>query len=194
MNTLYPIFLKAHALRILIVGGGYVALEKVSFLFKSSPDAQVTLIAPMIREETRDFLADKPVQIIETEYAPSFLEGHALVIATTDQPEVNKQVAHDARAAGILVNVADTPALCDFYLGSIVTKGHLKIAISTQGKSPTLAKRLREWLESILPEEIDHLLINLFEYRQTLRGNFQEKIEQMNQATEKLLEIKRPTP
>lgn len=190
MNTLYPIFVKIDLRSVLIVGGGFVALEKLSFLFKSSPNAQVTLVAPFIRPQTASFLSDKAVEIIRTEYAPHHLKGHALVIVTTDQPEVNAQVAADARAAGLLVNVADTPHLCDFYLGSIVTRGHLKLAISTQGKSPTLARRLREWLEAVLPEDWDELLDNLFAYRQTLRGDFEEKIARMNQITEKILHLK----
>ncbi len=190
MNTLYPIFVKVDLRSVLIVGAGFVALEKLSFLFKSSPNAQVTLVAPFIRPQTESFLADKSVRIVRTEYTPHHLDGHALVIATTDRPEVNRQIAADARAAGILVNVADTPNLCDFYLGSIVTRGHLKLAISTQGKSPTLARRLREWLEAVLPDDWDGLLDNLFAYRQTLRGDFEEKIARMNQMTEHILHLK----
>jgi precorrin-2 dehydrogenase/sirohydrochlorin ferrochelatase len=83
----------------------------------------------------------------------------------------------------ILVNVADTPDLCDFYLGSIVTKGDLKIAISTNGKSPTLSKRLREFFEDVLPENINDLILNLNEYRNSLKGSFAEKVEKLNQLT-----------
>ena len=71
-----------------------------------------------------------------------------------------------------MVNVADTPDLCDFYMGGIVTKGNLKIAISTNGKSPTVAKRLRQWLEAVLPDEIDDLLETLRRYRKTLKRRF----------------------
>lgn len=194
MNMLYPIFVKVNLCKVLIVGGGFVALEKLSFLFKSSPNAQVTLVAPTIRPQTGFFLIDKPVRIISSEYDPIYLAGHALVIVATDKPEVNLQVARDARAAGLLVNVADTPDLCDFFLGSIVTRGHLKIAISTQGKSPTLARRLREWIEAVLPENWDDLLDNLFAYRQTLRGDFEEKIAEMNRMTEKILEMRTGSP
>jgi len=82
------------------------------------------------------------------------------------------------------VNVADTPDLCDFYLGGIVTKGNLKIAISTNGKSPTAAKRLRQLLEEVLPEEIDDLLDNLNAYRDTLKGDSEYKVKAMNEITE----------
>ncbi len=86
-----------------------------------------------------------------------------------------------------MVNVADNPPLCDFYMGGIVTKGNLKIAISTNGKSPTLAKRIRQWLEGFLPEETDALLDKLYEYRNSLKGYFEQKIVAMNALTEKLL-------
>ena len=87
-----------------------------------------------------------------------------------------------------MVNVADNPPLCDFYMGGIVTKGNLKIAISTNGKSPTLAKRMRQWLEGFLPEETDVLLDKLYEYRKSLKGDFDQKIVAMNALKEKLLE------
>ena len=87
-----------------------------------------------------------------------------------------------------MVNVADNPPLCDFYMGGIVTKGNLKIAISTNGKSPTLAKRMRQWLEGFLPEETDVLLDKLYKYRKSLKGDFDQKIVAMNALTEKLLE------
>ncbi|MEL6973572.1 MAG: NAD(P)-dependent oxidoreductase, partial [Bacteroidota bacterium] len=104
------------------------------------------------------------------------------------RPEVNHQVYQDARARQLLVNVADTPELCDLYLGGIVTKGNLKIAISTNGKSPTLAKRLRQLFESIFPEDIDQLLQNLHRYRSTLKLSFEEKVDRMNELTQELIE------
>jgi precorrin-2 dehydrogenase/sirohydrochlorin ferrochelatase len=184
MNDLYPIFIKPENIRILIVGGGNVALEKLTFLYKSSPQAIVTLVSPMIRPETLDFIADKEVTIINEKYTSVFLKGHQLVIATTDDKEVNKQVSEEARKEGILVNIADTPALCDFYLGGIVTKGHLKIAISTKGKSPTLAKRMREWLEYIIPDEIDDSLHKLNEFRRRIKGDFVLKLKRMDEITD----------
>jgi siroheme synthase-like protein len=83
--------------------------------------------------------------------------------------------------------VADTPPLCDFYLGSIVQKGDLKIAISTNGKSPTLAKRIRAFLEDVIPEDIQTSLDQLEEARKTLKGDFQQKITQLNELTKNLI-------
>ena len=190
LNPLYPAFLKAHELEFLIVGGRYVALEKMEFLFKSSPLAKVTLVAPFIREETLNFIKDKPVQVIKRKFKLDDLHGKKIVIATTDVPETNKKVQEACNRRQILVNVADTPELCDFYMGGIVTKGNLKIGISTNGKSPTLAKRIRQFLEHILPQEIDELLDTLRNYRETLKGDFASKVIEMNKRTKLLLKNK----
>lgn len=190
LNPLYPFFLKAHQLEFLIVGGGYVALEKMEFLFKSSPQANVTLVAPFIREETLNFIKNKPVVVIKRKFCLDDLHRKKIVIATTDNPEVNKKIKLACNRRQILVNVADTPELCDFYMGGIVTKGNLKIGISTNGKSPTLAKRIRQFLESILPDEIDELLETLRNYRETLKGDFESKVIEMNKRTKLLLKNK----
>ncbi len=188
MNTLYPIFLKTEQLNFLIVGGGNVAYEKLFFILKSSPGTKATVVAPMIRPEVRELAKKHAVELIDDIYNPSYLDGRHIVIATTDQPEVNHQVYLDARERSLLVNVADTPALCDLYLGGIVTKGNLKIAISTNGKSPTLAKRLRQLFERIFPDDIDQLLANLHRYRSTLKLSFEEKVDRMNALTQELIE------
>ncbi|MET1257847.1 bifunctional precorrin-2 dehydrogenase/sirohydrochlorin ferrochelatase [Flagellimonas sp. DF-77] len=187
-NTLYPIFLKTSQLEILIVGGGNVAEEKLHFLTKSSPDAKVTLIAPFVREATLTLAKAFNVEIIEQRYDANLLYGKHMVIATTDDPQVNEQVYQDCRKLNILVNVADNPPLCDFYMGGIVNKGHVKIAISTNGKSPTTAKRLRQFFEQVLPDNISDMVEYLNSYRKRLTGDFEEKVNKMNEITEKLVQ------
>ena len=186
-NNLYPVFLKTSNLQILIVGGGFVAEEKLHFLTKSSPDAQVTIVAPMIRSATRDLAVRFKAKVIEDFYDPKYLKGNHVVIATTDRPEVNLQIYNDCRSLHKLVNVADNPPLCDFYMGGIVTKGHVKVAISTNGKSPTTAKRLRQFFEEVIPEDISSMVENLNLFRSKLKGDFEDKVEQMNQITETLV-------
>lgn len=189
-NNLYPIFLKTSQLEVLIIGGGFVAEEKLHFLTKSSPDAKVTMVSPMFREATTELANAFNVTMITDVYHPNYLEGKHMVVATTDVPEVNIQVYNDCRAQSKLVNVADNPPLCDFYMGGIVTKGNVKVAISTNGKSPTTAKRLRQFFEEVIPEDIDQMVKNLNEYRKTIKGDFEEKVDQMNQITEKLVNKK----
>jgi precorrin-2 dehydrogenase/sirohydrochlorin ferrochelatase len=183
-NNLFPVFLKLDKIQTLVVGGGYVGLEKLGALLKNDVEANVKIVAPEIRQEIREIAATHPaIELIVREYDPSDLEGINLVIGATNFYEVNKQVYSDAKSAGILVNVADTPELCDFYLGSTVKKGNLKIGISTNGKSPTFAKRLRAILEEVLPEHTDNILQNLAEIRKGLKGDFEKKMEVLNEIT-----------
>lgn len=189
-NPLYPVFLKLHQMEMLIVGAGEVGYEKVSFMLKSSPQAQITLVAPWVKPEIISLLETLPghrVSIIRKPFAPADLEGKQLVVAATNIPELNRAVHAAAKARGLLINVADTPALCDFYLGSIVTRGDLKVAISTNGKSPTFAKRLRQLLEAAIPEGTTDLLIQLEAFRQTLSGDFEYKVNALNELTATLL-------
>jgi siroheme synthase-like protein len=184
MNTLYPIFLKTENTEILIVGGGAVALEKISYLLKSSPLAKITLVAPEIHPEII-LLAHlhKQVILIQKEFEAFHLIGKKLAIIATANRELNKSIKQKANHAGLLANVADTPDLCDFYLGSVVTKGNLKIAVSTNGKSPTLAKRIREFLEEAIPENINETLHNLETIIKSLTGNFTEKLLRLREIT-----------
>ncbi|MFX0556135.1 precorrin-2 dehydrogenase/sirohydrochlorin ferrochelatase family protein [Maribacter sp. CXY002] len=189
-NELYPIFLKVSQLNILIVGGGNVALEKLSFLLKSSPNAKVEMVSPMFREETITLANRYGVKMYSNMYGDQYLQDKHMVVATTDDVKVNEQVYHDCRQRSILVNVADNPPFCDFYMGGIVTKGNVKVAISTNGKSPTTAKRLRQFFEDVIPENIDDLVKNLNEYRKTIKGDFEEKVETLNEFTKGLVNKK----
>uniref|UniRef100_UPI0040480959 precorrin-2 dehydrogenase/sirohydrochlorin ferrochelatase family protein n=1 Tax=Roseivirga sp. TaxID=1964215 RepID=UPI0040480959 len=187
-NELYPVFLKVHSFDTLIVGGGEVGLEKLSFLLKSSPNAKVTLVAKEIKPEIKA-LAKKhtTVKLIERGFFSEDLTEMQMAIIATEDNKVNLAIRNEAKERGILVNVADTPDLCDFYLGSIVTKGDLKIAISTNGKSPTIAKRLKELLTDVLPDEIDDLLQSMKAVRDQLKGDFSQKVRRLNQLTEALV-------
>ncbi|MBX9853167.1 MAG: bifunctional precorrin-2 dehydrogenase/sirohydrochlorin ferrochelatase [Cytophagaceae bacterium] len=183
-NQLFPIFLRLDQLQLLIVGGGAVGLEKVSAILKNSSNANITLIAPEIREEIKA-LSDKfkNLKLIQREYQLSDLEGKDLVIVATSLHELNKKVREDAKSKKILTNVADTPDICDFYLSSVVKKGDLKIAISTNGKSPTFAKRIREMLEDVLPDGMDSVMDNLKSIREKLKGDFEYKVKKLNEIT-----------
>jgi uncharacterized protein len=186
-NPLYPIFVKLEKFDVLVVGGGNVGLEKLESLLRNSPKTRITVVAPFIRPETRAYAALFPQVILqEKRFEPSDLEGKTFVIATTDDKAVNIEVKRLAEERRILANVADTPDYCDFYLGSIVQKGSLKIAISTNGKSPTVAKRLKENLNEILPDSMEEILNNMGKIREVLRGDFAKKIEVLNKVTSSL--------
>ncbi len=190
-NELYPIFVKVHQLDVLIVGGGNVGLEKLSFMLKSSPRAKVEVVSKTFHEDLVALASKHPtVKLTQKAYDISDLENRHLVIGCTDNLEVNLQINKDAKSKQLLVNIADTPDQCDFYLGGIVTKGNVKIAISTNGKSPTTAKRIRQFLEDVIPEDINQLVNNLNAYRKTIKGDFEEKVKQMNQITSGLVNKK----
>jgi siroheme synthase-like protein len=189
-NPLYPIFLKLHQLNMLIVGAGEVGYEKLSFILKSSPDARITIVAPEVSGQIREELLKYPdhkVRILQKPFEPTDLPGHDLIIAATNIKALNRQVQQEAKKHQKLINVADTPDLCDFYLGSIVTRGDLKVAISTNGKSPTLAKRFRQLLEAILPKEANDLLTNLHQIRNQLEVGFTQKVKKLNALTATLV-------
>ncbi len=191
-NTLYPIFLKLHSLELLIVGGGEVGYEKLHFLLKNSPDAKVTVVAREVSDDVRALTAlySDNVRVIERAFEEADLKGKDLVILATDDKSVNARIRDQAREKGLLVNVADTPDLCDFYLGSIVSKGTLKVAISSNGKSPTLTKRLRQLFETTLPDDISELADRLGQIRDGLEGDLERKVRYLNQVTEDLLKEK----
>jgi len=190
-NTLYPVFLKLHELNMLIVGAGEVGYEKLSFMLKSSPAARIRMVAPWVSPDVEDLLrrhAGHRVSIDRRPFEPADVQAHDLVVAATNIPELNLQVREAGKAAGKLVNVADTPSLCDFYLGAIVTRGPLKIAISTNGQSPTFAKRFRQLLEEALPEETEDLLDHLKAFRDRIGGDFETKVRKLNELTASLLD------
>jgi precorrin-2 dehydrogenase/sirohydrochlorin ferrochelatase len=187
-NLLFPIFLKLEQLSLLIVGGGYVGMEKITAVLQNSPAAPVTLVAIEISAEIKAFCANYPnVVLVEKPFEPSDLEGKDLVISATNDRTLSQQVQTEAKKRKVLINAADKPDLCDFYLGSVVKKGDLKIAISTNGKSPTLAKRIREYLEESLPDNTQSLLDNLSKIRDRVKGDFNEKLKVLNEVTSNFL-------
>ncbi len=185
-NELYPVFLKVNQLNILIVGGGKVGLEKLHFLLKSSPRANVEVLAKDFVPEIVELAEKHGVKLIQRSYDERFLQYKHLVIAATNDIALNRQIHRNSKKRFLLANIADTPDLCDFYMGGIVNKGHVKIAISTNGKSPTTAKRLREFFEDVIPENINQMVENLNHYRKSIKGDFEEKVNQMNTITEAL--------
>lgn len=186
-NNLFPIFLKLENLRILIVGGGYVGMEKLEAVISNSPATAITLVATQISNAIKEVAAQYPnISLIEKPYDSSYLAGNDIVIAAINDPVVSQQVVADAKSKKILVNAADKPDLCDFYLSSVVKKGDLKIAISTNGKSPTIAKRMKEVLQEIIPDEMDSLLQNMQVIRNSLSGDFSEKVKQLDAFTKGL--------
>lgn len=187
-NPLYPIFLLPERLNILVVGGGNVGLEKLTSLIKNSPQANVKMVASDIFEETKAYTLEHNIPTTQKAFSEDDLEGINILFIAINNKAESAKIRAIAKTKNILVNVADTPDLCDFYLGSVVTKGDLKIGISTNGKSPTLSKRIREYMEEALPDSTQDLIDNLGKIRSTLTGDFQSKVEQLNAITKNMVE------
>jgi len=187
VNTLFPIFLKPDKLDTLLVGGGYVAMEKLEAIFGNCPAANVQIVGREISAEIKEFAGKRSIPFEERAFEENDLLEKDLVIVAIDDKQVSKQIYQLSKANNILVNVADTPDLCDFYLSSVVQKGNLKIAISTNGKSPTVAKRVKEVLNETFPAEINDVLTNMTQIRQKLNGDFSDKVKQLNEITSGLV-------
>jgi len=162
----YPISLDISNRRCVIVGGGEVAERKAGRLIESG--AEVVVVSRRLTPVLERFRDGGRIRHVPAEYDKSLLEGAFLVFGTTDDPAVNEQVFRDARELGILVNVADDPKRCDFILPSLFERGDLQIAVSTGGKSPALARRLREEIEGLYGPEYAVYLSLLGDLRKKL--------------------------
>ena len=180
-NLLFPIFLKLEELQVLLVGGGKVGLEKLSAILGNAPATAVTVVATQISDSVKE-VAKKhnKVSLNERAFSAGDLDNKDIVIIAVNDREISHFIRDAAKEKKILVNVADTPEQCDFYLSSVVQKGNLKIAISTNGLSPTAAKRIKEVLNQALPNELDDVIINLNAVRNRLNGNFEFKVKKLN--------------
>src|SRR5450631_2164457 len=165
----YIACLKLEARRCVVVGGGTVGLEKVEGLLACGGD--VTLIAPQALDALAEYAGEGSIHWERREYAgPADLDGVFMVIAATDDTDVNIAVFGDAERRAMLVNVVDVPPLCNFILPAIVRNGPLAIAISTAGASPALAKRMKREIEGQFGEPYARLAILLNEVRGWAKG------------------------
>ncbi|MFD2921799.1 TSUP family transporter [Terrimonas rubra] len=188
-NELFPVFLKLDHLKVLLVGAGKIGLEKVTALLQNSPRTTIKVVAKEVTPAFRAFTEGYDnVRIEERGYEATDLEACDVAIVAANDKILSQAIFTAARQQNKLINVADTPEYCDFYLGSIVKKGNLKIAISTNGKSPTMAKRIKEVLNDALPQELNDSIDNLHKVRNKLNGNFEYKVKKLNKLTKVLLE------
>ena len=188
-NLLFPVFLKLENLQVLLVGGGKVGLEKLTAILQNAPKTAVTVVSLEFKEELRELAEQYPaVTLLQKPFSVADLDNKDLAIVAVNDKEISLAIREAAKDKKILVNVADTPEQCDFYLSSIVKKGNLKIAISTNGLSPTAAKRIKEVLNQALPSELDEVIVKLNTVRNRLNGNFEYKVKKLNELTRVLVE------
>jgi precorrin-2 dehydrogenase len=164
----YIACLKLRGRKCLVVGGGEIGLEKVEGLLAC--DGDVTLVAPDVGPELTQLALEGSIRWEQRQYRPEDLEGTFMVIACTDDTDINIGIYEDAERRAMLVNVVDVPPLCNFILPAIVRTGPLAIAISTAGASPALAKRMKAEVSELFGEEYAQLAIMLNDVRGWAKG------------------------
>lgn len=163
----YPVMLNLQDKKCIVFGGGEVALRKVKMLRDFG--AEVTVISPALCPGLAGLADRKAINALRRHYQPGDLKGVFIAIAATDDRNVNTTIANEARELGVLVNVVDVPELCDFIVPAYVRRGDVTIAVSTAGKSPALARKIRARLEQEFGEEYAALAQLVGEVRNELK-------------------------
>lgn len=172
-----PIFLKLEQQRCLVVGGGAVALRKVSMLLRAG--AHVRLVAPKVSDEIRHLLNNPQHEVLERAFEDGDVDGVKLIIAATDDKALNRRVYEQGNARHLPVNVVDTPELCDFIFPSIVDRSPVVVAVSSSGNSPVLARLLRARLETLIPSAYGGLANLLGDFRDKAKGRIRSMSQRM---------------
>lgn len=172
MPRYYPIYLDIRDKKCVVVGGGGVAYRKAVSLKEAG--AQVVVISPDFSE---DFLKEESMTMLRQKYEERCLEGATLIIAATNDKEINQRVWEEARRHGLLVNVVDQPELCNFIVPSVVNRGELQISISTGGASPAFARRTRQELENHFGPEYGEFIELLSRMRSEARSQISDGAE-----------------
>lgn len=163
----YPVFLNIRGKKCLVVGGGEVALRKVKTLLDHG--ANVEVVSTSLCSELSRMARDGVIQLFQRGYEIEDLQNTLIVVAATDDSKINERVANDARRQSTLVNIVDDPQLSDFIVPSYFTRGDIIIAVSTSGKSPALARKIRTELEKKFIPEYAQLALLASEVRSELK-------------------------
>ena len=168
----YPVHLDIKNRNCLVVGGGTVGTRKVNTLLECG--ARVTVVSPDPSPKLKKLASNGTIELTQRSYRPADLKGTFLVIGATDDENLNQQISKDAEKSNTLCNIADRPEVCNFILPSIVRRGDLVITISTSGKSPALAKQLRQKLETQFGQEYAEFLLLMGAIRKKLLSEAHE--------------------
>jgi len=165
----YPVFIKLDGETALVVGGGRVAQRKIETLLEYG--ASVRIVSKELTGKLKQFIESGDIRHVGEKFESRHLDGAFMVIAATDDKKLNREISEAARKRGLLINAVDQPPDCNFIVPSIVKKGDLTIAISTSGKSPALAKKLREKMDGQFGSEYRTFL--------TLMGRLRKEVLKM---------------
>jgi precorrin-2 dehydrogenase/sirohydrochlorin ferrochelatase len=168
-TRLFPMFLKLSARPCLVLGAGTIAESKIAGLLEAG--GRVRVVAPEATPQVRSWAQSNSIEWHQRSFQPDDLTGMFLVVAATSSAELHQRIFEEATRRGVLCNIVDVPVLCDFYYPAVVQRGALQIAISTEGKSPALAQRLRKQLEEQFGPEFEEWLAQLGEVRDKLQSS-----------------------
>ena len=163
----YPVFLDIAGKPVVVIGGGNIAHQKVAGLLKAG--AEVTVVSPELNEEMAALSTEGRFRHLERDYEAGDLKGYTLAFVATDDRSVNSTVAGEGKERQVWVNAVDDPPYCDFIMPGIAQRGDLIIAISTSGRSPAMARKMREEIEEFLTEDYAAMLELAAEVRAELR-------------------------
>jgi siroheme synthase-like protein len=169
MIKYYPIFINLKGKNCVVVGGGNVALRKIQMLLECGGDIRV--ISPDFCEEITKLAINKRIKVMPRKYKKGDLQGSFIAVIATNDQDVNRKIAEEAKREKVLLNVVDNPEISDFIVPSILTRGDLIIAVSTGGKSPALARKIRTKLEEYIGEEYTGLVQMVNEIRTEFKRN-----------------------
>lgn len=181
----YPISVDLRNRRCVVVGGGTVAQRKVETLIEFG--AAVAVVAPELTPRLRELASKGVIEHMAGMYEPANLDGAFLAVAATDDPETNKAVSAEAQRRGVLVNVVDRPDLCTFFVPAIVRQGELVISVSTSGRSPAMARRIREELEAGFGPQHGELAELLGDLRDEVKARYTDMTDR-NRAYVRILD------
>jgi len=182
--TYYPIYLNVCDRKCIVIGGGKVALRKVQILLEYG--AKVSVVGSDICPELIELSSEGQIHTIIREYKDSDLENAFVAIAATDSDEINRRVAAEARTRSILINVVDDAEYSDFIVPSVMRRGHISIAVSTSGKSPALARKIRSQIEELIDDDYVTLVEIVAEVRKEIK---QEGITVDSDSWQEALEL-----
>ena len=187
MSELFPIFVRLRNRRALVVGGGAIATLRVKQLLAA--EAAITVIAPQATDEIKKLAAEGSLQLLRREFERTDVDrSFFVVIGATNKPSVQQAMAEEAERHGLLYNVVDQPARCNFYMPAVVGRGNLKIAICTQGQSPALSGRLRQALEEAIPASAGEFIDLLGELRWKLKAKIPGNLKRQRELLLEFIE------
>jgi len=171
--SFYPILVNLERFPCLIIGGGKVAYRKALSLQEFN--SNITILSPRICKPLLELAKKNQIQIIKKSYSKEFIKGFKIIFSATDNPEVNKNVRNDCTKEGVLLNVVDKPALCDFILPANIKRGNLTISVSSQGKAPFYTKEMKKKIDEFISPVYSDIIELAAKFRKQLLKSSQAK-------------------